>query len=297
MIEYYVNILNQMLYEKRLEVARDEARAANQAKSEFLAGMSHEIRTPLNAVLGMNTIILRDRHQAMELLQENPEGLRLLEKITSSSDDIENAGHNLLSLINQILDFSKVEAGKIELVESNYKLSSILNDVSSITALRAKSKDIEFHVYVDENLSDVYFGDEMRMRLIMQNILTNAIKYIDHGSFDFSVSRANSEDVQPGGILLLKEDENKISEDELGDLAILKENGIQVGVGLGYSQNDKVLYRTLVNEYVLSSDERIDSIKQFSASQDCEQYGIVVHALKSSSRMIGHRNFLKSARN
>ena len=113
MIEYYVNILNQMLYEKRLEVARDEARAANQAKSEFLAGMSHEIRTPLNAVLGMNTIILRDRHQAMELLQENPEGLRLLEKITSSSDDIENAGHNLLSLINQILDFSKVEAGKI----------------------------------------------------------------------------------------------------------------------------------------------------------------------------------------
>lgn len=517
MIEYHVNILNQLLYEKRLEAARDEARAANHAKSEFLASMSHEIRTPLNAVLGMNTIILRDCQQAMELLQGNPESLKILENITSSAGDIENAGNNLLSLINQILDFSKVEAGKIELVETNYKLSSILNDVSSMTALRAKSKDIEFHVDVDENLPDVYFGDEMRMRLIMQNLLTNAVKYTDHGSVDFSVSKANSEDVQPGGILLLKilvedtgigikkedlekifkrfervnlehnstiegtglglaivqllcskmgadikleseygkgsvftltipqkvvscepvgnfrkkfeesiinkehyhelfkapeahilivddthfnlvvamgllkkteiqidtasngadaitlsgersydlilmdqrmpgidgtealhrirefdkstpvicltadailgararylsegftdyltkpvdsaalekmllkhlpknkivkvkKDDEKISENELGDLAVLKENGIQVEVGLRYSQNDRELYRTLLNEYVLSSDERINSIKKFSESKDLEQYGIVVHALKSSSRMIG----------
>lgn len=527
MIEYHMNILNQLLYEKKLEAARDEARAANHAKSEFLASMSHEIRTPLNAVLGMNTIILRDCQQARELLQGDPESLKLLEKIlesiTSSAGDIENAGNNLLSLINQILDFSKVEAGKIELVETQYKLSSILNDVSSMIALRAKSKDLEFRVDIDENLPDVYFGDEMRMRLIIQNILTNAVKYTDHGSVDFSV-RANSENVQPGDILSLKivvkdtgigikeEDLDKIfrrfervnlehnstiegtglglaivqllcskmggkigleseygkgstftltipqkviscepvgnfrekfeqsiinkehyhelfkapeahilivddthfnlvvamgllkkteikidtasggeeavklagersydlilmdqrmpgvdgtealhrirefdqntpvicltadailgararylshgfsdyltkpidstalekmllkylpkdkiikiretkeinetqekihEEEETDDFIKLKENGINVDIGLGYSQNDKTLYCTLLSEYVMSSDERMNSLKKFCESQDCQQYGIVVHALKSASKMIG----------
>ncbi len=517
MIEYHVNILNQMLYEKKLEAARDEARAANHAKSEFLASMSHEIRTPLNAVLGMNTIILRDCQQARELLQGNFDAVKILDSITSSAGDIENAGNNLLSLINQILDFSKVEAGKIELVETNYKLSSVLNDVSSMVALRAKSKDLEFHVDVDENLPDVYFGDEMRMRLIIQNLLTNAVKYTDHGSVDFSVSSANTKVVQPGGTLLLKilvkdtgigikkedidkifrrfervnlehnstiegtglglaivqllcskmggnihleseygkgsvftltipqkviscepvgnfrkkfeqsiinkehyhelfkapeahilivddthfnlvvamgllkkteikidtasnggdaitfagersydlilmdqrmpsidgtealhrirefdkntpvicltadailgararylsegftdyltkpidsaalekmllkylpkekiitikEVEEKIPEDEADDFAKLKGSGIEVETGLRYSQNDKTLYRTLLGEYILSYDERISSIKKFCASKNCERYGIVVHALKSSSRMIG----------
>lgn len=204
MIEYHVNILYQQQYERRLEAARDEASAANQAKSEFLASMSHEIRTPLNAVLGMDTIILRDCQQAIDLIFDNPELVKILEDITSSAGDIENAGNNLLLLINQILDFSKIEAGKVESVEANYKLSSILNDISNMIAIRAKSKGLEFSVDVNENLPDDYFGDEMRMRLIMQNILTNAVKYTDTGSVSFAVSSANFSVVHPGGTLLLK---------------------------------------------------------------------------------------------
>ncbi len=204
MIEYHVNILYQQQYERRLEAARDEARAANQAKSEFLASMSHEIRTPLNAVLGMNTIILRDCQQARESIRENSEVVKILEDITASAGDIENAGNNLLLLINQILDFSKIEAGKVESVEANYKLSSILNDISSMIALRAKSKGLDFMVDVDAELPDDYFGDEMRMRLIMQNILTNAVKYTDTGSVSFAVSSANSGSITPGCTLFLK---------------------------------------------------------------------------------------------
>ncbi len=204
MIEYHVNILYQQQYERRLESARDEASAANQAKSEFLASMSHEIRTPLNAVLGMDTIILRDCQQAIDLIFDNPELVKIIENITASAGDIENAGNNLLLLINQILDFSKIEAGKVEIVEANYKLSSVLNDISNMIAMRAKSKGLEFCVDVDENLPDDYFGDEMRMRLIMQNVLTNAVKYTDTGRVIFSVSTEHSGSIIPGSMLFIK---------------------------------------------------------------------------------------------
>ena len=204
MTDYHINILQQQLYAKKLERARDKAEEANHAKSDFLASMSHEIRTPLNAVLGINTIIQRDCEQAMELIKGHANILTILENIIANSGNIESAGNNLLSLINQILDFSKIEAGKIELSEDNYKLSSVLNDISSIMAMKAKSKDLKFNVKVDENLPDVYLGDEMRIRLILQNILTNAVKYTDRGSVSFFVNQANSEAVQSGENLLLK---------------------------------------------------------------------------------------------
>ena len=201
MSEYHLNILKEFKYEKTIEAAKNEAEAANQAKSEFLASMSHEIRTPLNAVLGLNTILTRETQNALEISHGNPEFQAIFEKIVSYSKNIESAGNNLLSLINDILDFSKIEAGKIELVTENYKLSSLLNDVSNMIIFRANAKGLDFQIDVDETLPDSYSGDETRLREMLQNLWTNAVKYTDRGSVKFSVEKA---DTSPPNMIALK---------------------------------------------------------------------------------------------
>lgn len=211
MSEYHLNILEQQEYEKKLEAAKDAAEAANRAKSDFLASMSHEIRTPLNAVLGMNTMVLRESQQAAaridseESSPQNPEIREFLERTISYSDNIESAGNNLLDIINEILDFSKIEAGKIELTNEDYKLSSVLNDINNMITLRAKSKGLDFQVEVDESMPNFYCGDEMRVRLIMQNLLTNAVKYTEKGCVKLSVRMADDNlEIKPGEMLALK---------------------------------------------------------------------------------------------
>ena len=152
------------------ELARMEeqrARAASEAKSSFLANMSHEIRTPINAVLGMNEMILRESKN---------------KRILDYAHNIEGAGRTLVSLINDILDFSKIESGSMEIVETEYDLSSVINDVVNMIQLKAKEKGLEFIIKVDPDLPDALFGDGMRFRQIMVNILNNAVKYTPHGS-------------------------------------------------------------------------------------------------------------------
>ena len=157
------------------EVARKEeqqARAQSEAKSSFLANMSHEIRTPINAILGMNEMILRESRD---------------ESICSYARDIERAGNSLLSLINDILDFSKIEAGSMEIVLVEYGLSSVINDVTNLVAGKMTQKNLEFKLEVDENLPESLYGDEIRVRQIMVNLLNNAVKYTERGSVTLSV--------------------------------------------------------------------------------------------------------------
>ncbi len=160
-------------YMDELQHQRDIANRANESKSRFLTNMSHEIRTPINAVLGMDEMILRESRE---------------EEIRKYASDIMSAGRTLLSLINDILDLSKVEEGKMEIIPVQYDLSSLINDLVNMIKERAAGKGLRFNVEVDENIPHMLFGDEIRIRQCALNLLTNAVKYTEKGSVCMSVS-------------------------------------------------------------------------------------------------------------
>lgn len=145
---------------------KEEAERANQAKSSFLASMSHEIRTPLNAVLGMNEMILR----------ESTEG-----NILEYASNVDSSGKFLLSLINDVLDISKIESGKMELTCAEYSLSALLKDVLQMAYSRAGEKEIQINVQADPDTPERLYGDGMKIRQVLTNIMTNAVKYTNAG--------------------------------------------------------------------------------------------------------------------
>ena len=157
----------------QLQEAADSAIAAGKAKSDFLAMMSHEIRTPINAIIGMNEMILR----------ESPR-----DDIKGYSRKIRSASKTLLSLINSILDFSKIEEGKLEIIAVNYETRTLLNDVINMIMPRCKSKNLELKLEIDPGLPRGMFGDDVRIKQIILNILTNAVKYTEKGSVTLSVA-------------------------------------------------------------------------------------------------------------
>ncbi|MCL1819316.1 MAG: ATP-binding protein [Oscillospiraceae bacterium] len=158
----------------KLEIALDEAEAANHAKSAFLSTMSHEIRTPLNAIIGIAEI------------QYQNENLGPSEK--EAMDKIYTSGDLLLGIINDILDLSKIEAGKLELLPSSYEIASLINDTAQLNVMRIGSKPIYFTIEVDENIPSVLIGDELRIKQILNNLLSNAFKYTSEGTVHLAVS-------------------------------------------------------------------------------------------------------------
>ncbi len=153
----------------------ERALAASEAKTAFLSNMSHEIRTPINAVLGMNEMILRE-------CGDN--------QILAYAESIKTAGHSLLSIINDVLDFSKIEAGKLEILPVEYDLSSVLNDLVNMVQTRADSKGLSLVLDFDRDTPKRLYGDEVRLKQVITNILTNAVKYTEKGTVTFSVGFA-----------------------------------------------------------------------------------------------------------
>ena len=176
-------------YMEELEKQKDIANSANEAKSKFLANMSHEIRTPINAVLGMDEMILRESGE---------------KNIRAYASDIMSAGKTLLSLINDILDLSKVEEGKMEIIPVQYDLSSLINDLVNMTRPRADKKGLKFNIEIDENIPHILIGDEIRIRQCAMNILTNAVKYTETGEVTMKVGYENVKE-----ITLISSDDNQ----------------------------------------------------------------------------------------
>ena len=158
---------------EELERAKKEAESANRAKSLFLARVSHEIRTPVNAVIGLNEMILRESREEVTL---------------QHAKDVKNASIALLDIINELLDASKIEAGVMELVIAEYELGSLLNDLYNMIRARLGDKNLKLVFDVDPAMPSRFAGDDMRIRQILLNLLTNAVKYTDAGSITVSVS-------------------------------------------------------------------------------------------------------------
>ncbi len=199
------SLLEEIVEERTSELALQVkvANAANESKSRFLATMSHEIRTPMNAILGISEIqLMRD-----ELDTTTVDAIK----------KIQNSGHGLLGIINDILDLSKIETGKLEINPIEYDVPSLINDAVQLNIVRIGSKPIKFTLNVDENIPLKMFGDELRIKQILNNILSNAIKYTDTGYVILNVSHAVSGDniqfkfiVEDSGQGMKPEDKDKL---------------------------------------------------------------------------------------
>ena len=205
----------------------DAAELANQAKDRFLAHMSHEMRTPMNAILGVAEIQLQnDNHSA---------------DMTEALGQIYESGDLLLSIVNDILDLSKIETGKLELIPIKYDIPSLINDTVQLNCLRYDSKQIEFVLKIDENTPHNLFGDELRIKQVLNNILSNAFKYTDEGKIEFSIFAEDETDENVTIVFNISDTGQGMTRDQIAVIFDeytrfnVEANRETVGTGLGMS--------------------------------------------------------------
>lgn len=188
---------------REYEKAKDEAERANEAKSLFLSNMSHEIRTPINAVLGMNEMILRESAD---------------EQVLSYAENIRSSGKTLLFLINDILDMSKIESGKMEIIPVEYEPANVLLDLWNVIFLRAQEKDLSVRFTLDETLPRILFGDDVRIKQIVTNLLTNAVKYTPQGGVELQAAYERRGEEEIVLIISVKDTGMGIKKEDMGKL-------------------------------------------------------------------------------
>jgi signal transduction histidine kinase/ActR/RegA family two-component response regulator len=219
-------VLSVLLCSMLLNISAAKMRSDDESKSKssFLASMSHEIRTPMNAITGMAELMLRGE---------------LTDEARSYAQDIKKAGNNLISIINDILDISKIEAGKLEIIYAKYMFSSLINDTVNIVRLRIGDKPIQFTTNIDGNIPNRLIGDEVRLRQIFLNLLSNAVKYTKQGHVSLTVTGEKRIDkqiwlkviVSDTGSGIKAEDQESLFSDFV-QVDAVKNRGIE-GTGLG----------------------------------------------------------------
>ncbi len=244
---------------EQLNIARDTAEKANEAKTDFLSNMSHEIRTPLNAIVGFSNLLLED--------ESVPDCAK------DEVRDIVMASDNLLEIVNGILDISKIEANKLEIVNTEYSLKKVCDELISLSRGRLGDKPVEFKTKIDPSMPKVLYGDSTRIKQICVNILTNAIKYTKEGWIEFKISGVIKNNicrliisVEDTGIGIKKENIDKLfNKFERIDL----EDNITIeGTGLGLAitkklvelMNGKIVVQSVFgkgSKFTVSIDQRI----------------------------------------
>lgn len=179
MISLYLVVYHAKKYMKGMEEKALEAERANNSKMLFLANMSHEIRTPMNAICGMAELTLRDASLSKEA-RENTEAIK-------------TSGRVLISIVNDILDYSKMQSGKMEIVAVTYSFGRLISDVMNLMSVRLEDKDVKLETVVQKGLPDMLIGDEIRIRQILFNLLSNAIKFTEKGSVCLTVNGQENE--------------------------------------------------------------------------------------------------------
>ncbi|MBR1440537.1 MAG: response regulator [Lachnospiraceae bacterium] len=263
----------QKQYEE-IRLAKDEAERANTAKSRFLANISHEIRTPINTIMGMDEMILREDARAV------PKGYFL--SMINYALDIRNASESLLSLINDLLDMSKIESGKMHLVEQSYDTQNMLRSIVSMIRGRSNEKGLTFDVVIDEILPKTLYGDFGKIKQVVINLLTNALKYTDVGGFCLNVTMEERVDkectlrfsVVDTGIGVKPEDMDKLF-NAYERLDEEKNSGFQgTGLGLDISRRfAELMGGTLVcestygegSEFILTVTQKIEDATPIGA--------------------------------
>ncbi|MBQ9376186.1 MAG: response regulator [Schwartzia sp.] len=248
---------------KELETMAVEAQAANVAKSEFLSMMSHEIRTPINAILGMNEMILRESDS---------------ENVLTYAENVQTASLSLLGIINEILDFSKIEAGKMDIVAHTYELASMIHDLVNLIRMRAEERGLNLYIRVNPKTPHLLVGDELQVKQIITNILTNAVKYTEKGSVTFVVDyRKTSEEeialeisVEDTGVGIKEENIHKLFKafDRIDAERTRKIEG--TGLGLNITQQ---LLHLMGSRLEVKSEYGKGSVFSFALPQKVSEWG------------------------
>ena len=270
---------NNYIYTRRLIELKEQAERANEAKSSFLAQMSHEIRTPINAVLGMNEMILRETES---------------NNIQEYALNIQNAGKTLLSIINDILDLSKIESSKMEIVETEYDLGNLLIDVENMITMRAEEKNLTLKIQVDPKLPAKLYGDEMRIKQCITNLLTNSVKYTKEGSITLKADAAGSNGQTVVLSIAISDTGSGIKESELHKLfnpftrLDMMQNKHVEGTGLGLSIT-KRLVDMMDGKLTVESVYGEGSTFCFTVPQKIEDKELLGDYKERARRMLGAR--------
>lgn len=258
-----------------LNLAKDTAEKANRAKSDFLSSMSHEIRTPLNAIVGFSECIINA--DSLEEAKEN-------------ASDVVSASKTLLEIVNGILDISKIEAGKLELVESDYSSEKLFNDVVRLIRSRIGNKPLDFKVNIAEDLPPVLYGDHMNVKKIIINLLTNAVKYTDHGFISLDVKCVKNNDICRL-IISVKDSGRGIKQEDIGKLfnkfqRVDEDRNTTIeGTGLGLAitkqlvemMNGKIVVNSVYNEgseFKVAIDQRLSLAKIEVEKEETDDFNL-----------------------